>query len=139
MARRLQAQQVLRYPVRVQVRSARSASESKAPRGTWSRLERRKAPPPARSSSDGRSTGASLRLVLDSHRTPRQARGLGSEARRQWQPETEARPPRAIGAIEHFDSAPVHQCVLARNRKAQARPLDPPARRNLALIERLEY
>ena len=65
--------------------------------------------------------------------------GLGPETGRQRQPTNESAHRRAIGTIEHFDSAAVHERVLARDGETQARALDPASRRNLALVERLEY
>src|ERR1700687_4936588 len=80
-----------------------------------------------------------LRFALEAYSAGRGSRGLGPETGRQRQPQTKARAARAIGTIEHFDSAAVHERVLARDGEAQARPFDPASRRNLALVERFEY
>src|ERR1700676_5592567 len=80
-----------------------------------------------------------LRFALKRNGVGRSSRGNRPETGRQRQPQTKARTSRAIGPIEHFDSAAVRKSVLARDRHAHARPFDPASGRNLALVERLEY
>src|SRR2546430_2541745 len=80
-----------------------------------------------------------LRFTCKGDGAGRGSRGPRPETGRQRQPQTKARASRAIGPIEHFDSAAVRERVFSRDSQAQTRPFDSASRRNLALVERLKY